>query len=68
MRIYYKNKKIKAEKRNRYLMERKFISIRIVDRMFESFHVEYNGAYCKGFTIFYIEIGLGQIYEPINDD
>jgi len=63
MRFYYKTSKIKAEKKNRYLLERKFISFRVVNRMFESFHVEFNGAYCKGLTLFYIEIGLGQVYE-----
>ena len=64
MRIYYKKTRIKAEKRDKYLIERNFISIRIVNRMFESFHVEYNGAYARGFTLFYIEIGIGQVYEP----
>jgi hypothetical protein len=65
MRIYYKTKKIKAEKRNAYLIEKKFVSLRIVNKMFEAFHVEYNGAYCKGFTLFWIEVGLGQVYEPV---
>lgn len=64
MRIYYKKTRIKAEKRDKYIIERKFISIRVVNKMFESFHVEYNGAYAKGLTLFYIEIGIGQVYEP----
>ena len=64
MRIYYKTTKIKAEKRERYLLERKFVSLRFVNKMFESFHVEYNGAYAKGLTLFWVEIGIGQVYEP----
>jgi hypothetical protein len=64
MRIYYKTTKIKAEKKNRYLLERKFVSLRFVNKMFESFHVEYNGAYARVLTLFWIEIGVGQVYEP----
>jgi hypothetical protein len=64
MRIYYKKTRIKAEKNNRHLLEKKFISFRFVNKIFESFHVEYNGAYAKGLTLFWIEIGIGQVYEP----
>lgn len=51
-------------KNNRYLNERKFVSLRFVNKMFESFHVEYNGAYSNGITLFWLEIGIGQVYEP----
>lgn len=64
MRIYYKTTKIKTVKNNRYLNERKFVSLRFVNKMFESFHVEYNGAYSNGITLFWLEIGIGQVYEP----
>jgi hypothetical protein len=66
MRIYYKKNKIQSKKTNRQLYQKNFISLRIVNRMFESFHVEFNGAYCKGFTFFWVEVGLGETYEPVD--
>ena len=64
MRLYYTKKKIKSPKRDIYLIERKFVTIRMSNRMFEKFHVDYHGSYAKGFTVFFVEIGLGRIFQP----